>query len=54
MKTMTNPKKLICAAGLLMLSAGAAAAATAQVETDLNVRAGQGTGHPVIAVMPAG
>jgi uncharacterized protein YraI len=54
MKTMTNPKKLICAVSLLMLSAGVAGAATAQVETDLNVRAGQGTAHPVIAVMPAG
>jgi uncharacterized protein YraI len=54
MKTMMNPKKLFCATGLLVLSAGVAGAATAQVETDLNVRAGQGTGHPVIAVMPAG
>ncbi len=44
----------ICAAGLLLLSTGIAAAAPARVETDLNVRAGEGAGFPVIAVMPAG
>jgi uncharacterized protein YraI len=49
-----NIRKTACAAGILALSAGAAAAATARVETDLNVRSGQGTGYPVIAVMPAG
>jgi uncharacterized protein YraI len=49
-----NLKPLMYAAGILTLSAGMAAAAPARVATDLNVRAGQGTGYPVVSVMPAG
>lgn len=46
--------RLLGAAGLLLASAGAAAAMPAVVTTDLNVRSGQGTEYPVVAVMPEG
>jgi uncharacterized protein YraI len=52
--TMIHPKQVVCAAGFLFLSTGLAAAAPALVATDLNVRSGEGTGYPVMAVMPAG
>jgi uncharacterized protein YraI len=45
---------LACAAGFLLLSTSLAAAAPARVTSDLNVRSGEGTGYPVVAVMPAG
>jgi uncharacterized protein YraI len=51
---MIPRKQLACAAGFLLLSTSLAAAAPARVVTDLNVRSGEGTGYPVIAVMPAG
>jgi uncharacterized protein YraI len=51
---MTIIGKFMGAAAALVLAAGAAAASPAVVSTDLNVRAGQGTQYPPIAVMPAG
>lgn len=51
---MNSSKRIGCAAAALVLSTGIAIAAPARVETDLNVRSGEGTGFPVIAVMPAG
>jgi uncharacterized protein YraI len=51
---MIPRKRLVCAAGFLFLSTSLAAAAPARVVTDLNVRSGEGTGYPVVAVMPAG
>lgn len=51
---MIGSKRVVWAAGLLLISTGIAAAMPAQVARDLNVRAGEGTGYPVIAVMPAG
>lgn len=51
---MIRPKQVVCAAGFFLLSTGLAAAAPAVVATDLNVRSGEGTGFPVVAVMPAG
>lgn len=51
---MIHPKQMACAAGFLVLSTGLAAAMPARVATDLNVRSGEGTGYPVVAVMPAG
>ncbi|MGH6771321.1 MAG: SH3 domain-containing protein [Xanthobacteraceae bacterium] len=51
---MIDSRQIACAAGLLFLSTGLASAAPAVAATDLNVRAGEGTGYPVIAVMPAG
>jgi uncharacterized protein YraI len=45
-------KILSLAAGVLLLSAGAASAAV--VTHDLNLRSGRGTGYRVIDVMPAG
>jgi uncharacterized protein YraI len=52
---MTRFRNLIvCTAGGLLLATGVAAAAPARVATDLNVRSGEGTGYPVVAVMPAG
>jgi uncharacterized protein YraI len=51
---MIPRKQLVCAASFLLLSTGLAMAAPARVATDLNVRSGEGTGYPVIAVMPAG
>jgi uncharacterized protein YraI len=53
-QTMSIRNSLLGAAGFLLLSTGIAAAAPAQVMTDLNVRAGQGTNYPVIGVLPAG
>ena len=51
---MISRKQIVCTAGFLLLSTGLAAAAPARVATDLNVRSGEGTGYPVVAVMPAG
>ena len=51
---MNYPKQIACATAALLLSTGLASAAPARVETDLNVRSGEGTGYPVIATMPAG
>jgi uncharacterized protein YraI len=51
---MIGSKRMAWAAALLLLSTGIAAAVPAQVARDLNVRAGEGTGYPVIATMPAG
>lgn len=51
---MLDRKSLLGAAGLLLLSTGIAAAVPAQVMTDLNLRAGQGTNYRVIGVLPAG
>ena len=51
---MFRSKQMACAAGILLLSTGLVAAAPARVETDLNVRSGEGTGYPVVATMPAG
>ena len=51
---MTMLHKLTGAAGFLLLSAGVALAAPATAVTDLNVRAGQGTGYRVIGTIPAG
>lgn len=45
---------LVAAALATAVGAGAAAAAPAVVTTDLNVRAGQGTSHPVVGVLPEG
>ncbi len=45
---------LVAAALATAFGAGAAAAAPAVVTTDLNVRAGQGTSHPVVGVLPEG
>ena len=45
---------MVGAAGILLLSSGVAAAYPAVAVTDLNVRSGQGTGFPVIAVLPRG
>lgn len=53
-RPMIHRKKMIYAAGFLLLSTSLAAAAPARVETDLNVRSGEGTAYPVVAVMPAG
>jgi uncharacterized protein YraI len=47
-------KSISLAAGLLALSVGAAVAAPAMVEQDLHLRAGPGTGSPVIGVLPGG
>jgi uncharacterized protein YraI len=50
-----KPSRIVFGAlGALLLSTGLAAAASAVATTDLNVRAGQGTNHPVIGVLPAG
>jgi uncharacterized protein YraI len=51
---MVPVRKLLFAAGLLGLTAGAASAFPAMVQNDLNLRSGPGTGHGVVAVMPAG
>lgn len=45
---------LFAAAVATAMGAGAAMAAPAVVTTDLNVRAGQGTNHPVVGVLPEG
>jgi uncharacterized protein YraI len=45
---------LVAAALATAVGAGAATAAPAIVTTDLNVRAGQGTSHPVVGVLPEG
>lgn len=47
-------KHLALAAGLLLVSAGAAAAAPALVTGDLNLRRGPGTNFGVITVLPGG
>jgi uncharacterized protein YraI len=54
---MNRVKQIACAVGaasILALSASAASAAPARAVTDLNVRSGESTAYPVIAVMPAG
>ncbi len=45
---------LFAAAVATAMGAGAAMAAPAVVTTDLNVRAGQGTNHPIVGVLPEG
>jgi uncharacterized protein YraI len=45
---------MTAAAMVAALGAAPALARPAMVETDLNVRAGQGTSHPVIGVLPQG
>ncbi|AVO44279.1 SH3 domain-containing protein [Phreatobacter cathodiphilus] len=45
---------LTAAAMVAALGVAPALARPAMVETDLNVRAGQGTSHPVISVLPEG
>ena len=47
-------KHLALAAGLLLISAGAASAAPALVTGDLNLRSGPGTNFRVITVLPGG
>jgi uncharacterized protein YraI len=47
-------KHLALAAGLLLMSAGAASAAPALVTGDLNLRSGPGTNFGVISVLPGG
>ena len=51
---MFAPKQIAAAAALLMLTTSMAAAAPTRVLGDLNLRAGRGTGHHVITVLPAG
>jgi uncharacterized protein YraI len=51
---MVPMKSLMLAAGLVAMSAGGASAFSAVVSNDLNLRAGPGVGHSVIAVMRAG
>jgi uncharacterized protein YraI len=45
---------LICGLSLLLLSTNVASARPAAASVDLNVRAGEGTGHPVVGVIPQG
>src|SRR5579875_1508641 len=47
-------KLLTLAAGLLLVSAGAASASPGRTTTDLNLRSGPGTSYSVIDTMPAG
>ncbi len=47
-------RQLALAAGLLLMSAGAAFAAPALVTGDLNLRSGPGTNFGVIGVLPGG
>lgn len=51
---MSRPNAIRLAAVLLLLSSGAVSARVAQVESNLNLRAGPGAQHRVIVVMPAG
>jgi uncharacterized protein YraI len=47
-------KSLLGAAAVLALSTGLAAAVPAEVQRTGHVRSGPGTGHPVVATLPAG
>lgn len=47
-------RHLALAAGILLISAGAASAAPALVTGDLNLRSGPGTNFGVLAVLPGG
>lgn len=47
-------RALFAAAVVTAIGTGSAVAAPAMVTTDLNVRAGQGTNHPVVGVLPEG
>ena len=49
-----KPSMMISAAGIVLLSVGAASAAPGVTTSDLNVRKGQGTNYGVIAVIPGG
>lgn len=51
---MTMIRKGLLAAGLMLGATSLAAAAPAMVSADLNLRAGPGTGHGVLTVLPAG
>jgi uncharacterized protein YraI len=51
---MTLKIKLLSAASVLLLSAGAAAAAPATVESAINMRSGPGTQYKVLATIPGG
>ena len=51
---MMTKTKLLGAAAVLLLSAGAAAAAPAVSRADLNVRSGPGTEYGVVGVIQAG
>jgi len=51
---MTMKTKLLAASAALLLSTGAALAVPATAETDLNVRSGPGTQHPVIGTLAGG
>ena len=51
---MTRAKSILGAAAFLLASGGIANAIPAIVETDLNVRAGPGTGYAVVDVLPVG
>lgn len=47
-------KTILSAAAAIALTAGAATARPAQVEAHLNLRAGMGTNHRVVGVLPEG
>lgn len=49
-----NFKTMLASAAILLGSAAIASAAPASVTSDLNMRAGPGTGYGVVTVLPAG